>query len=54
MDAGKVAAIGYQGLMNDRAVVIPGYQNKLLALVTRFMPRNLVTKTVRNMQEKVS
>ncbi len=52
MDANKVASIGYHGLMNNQTVVIPGYQNKLLALVIRFIPRNLVTKIVRNMQEK--
>ena len=52
MDANEVAAIGYRGLMDRQAVVIPGYQNKLLALVTRFIPRNLTTKIVRNMQEK--
>ena len=52
MDANKVAAIGYRGLMNDRSVIISGYQNKLLALIVRFIPRNLTTKIVRNMQEK--
>lgn len=52
MAADQVAAIGYRGLMNNQAVVIPGYQNKFLALVNRFMPRSLVTKIVRNMQEK--
>lgn len=52
MDAKQVASIGYRGLMNNQAVVIPGWQNKLLTLVVRFTPRNLVTRIVRNMQEK--
>lgn len=53
MEAKTVALIGYQGLMNNRAVVIPGLKNQLLALSIRFTPRNLVTKIVRNMQKKV-
>ena len=52
MDAKKVASIGYQGLINNQTVIIPGLQNKLLALVVRFIPRNLLTRIVRSMQEK--
>lgn len=53
MDAAKVAKIGYQGLMSNKAIVIPGLKNKLLTLSVRFTPRNLVTQIVRNMQKKV-
>ncbi len=52
MDANKVASIGYRGLLNNQTVIVPGLQNKLLALIVRFTPRNLVTKLVRNTQEK--
>lgn len=52
MDASKVAVIGYRGLINNQTVIIPGWQNKLLALIAKFLPRNLVVKIVRNMQEK--
>ncbi|MCU0534527.1 MAG: SDR family oxidoreductase [Hydrococcus sp. Prado102] len=53
MDAKTVAEIGYRGLMKGETVVIPGLKNKLLALSVRFTPRNLVTKIVRSMQERV-
>jgi hypothetical protein len=33
-------------------VVIPGAMNKIGALSARFMPRNLTTRIVRNMQER--
>jgi len=52
MDATKVASIGYRGLLNNQTVIIPGLQNKFLALVVRFMPRNLVTQVVRSQQEQ--
>lgn len=50
MDAKTVAQIGYQGLMHNRVVVVPGLKNKLLTLSIRFMPRSLVTQIVRNLQ----
>lgn len=50
MDAKTVAQIGYQGLMHNRVVVIPGLKNKLLTLSIRFTPRSLVTRIVRNLQ----
>jgi hypothetical protein len=51
MDAAAVANIGYHALMNGKTIVIPGLINKLMAKSVRFIPRNLVTKIVRNMQE---
>jgi short-subunit dehydrogenase len=51
MDAATVAKIGYQGLMANKAVVIPGWKNQLLATIVRFVPRTLVTKFVRSSQE---
>jgi short-subunit dehydrogenase len=51
MDAQTVAEIGYRALMKGQTIVIPGFMNKLLAKCVRFVPRNLVTKIVRNMQE---
>jgi uncharacterized protein len=52
MTAKKVAEIGYQGLMANKAVVIPGLKNKLIAWSTRFGPRSLVTKISRWTLEK--
>lgn len=42
MDAKKVAIIGYKGLMQNKAVIIPGIINKILAQSVRFTPRFLV------------
>ena len=51
MDAATVAKIGYHGLMANKTVVIPGIQNRIQAELVRFIPRNIVTKLVRIMQE---
>lgn len=47
MQATEVARIGYAGLMAGKPVVIAGLTNKLLALLVRLGPRNLVTKISR-------
>ncbi|MBN3947520.1 MAG: SDR family oxidoreductase [Nostoc sp.] len=51
MDAQTVAEIGFRALMKGKTIVIPGLLNKILAKSVRFVPRNLVTKIVRSMQE---
>lgn len=51
MNAATVANIGYRGLMEGKTIVIPGIINKIMAKSVRFIPRNLVTKIVRKMQE---
>ncbi len=43
MSAAKVAQIGFDGLMNRKAVVIPGLINKFLVFGTRLLPRNMIT-----------
>jgi len=52
MDAATVAQIGYRGLMKGQRVVVPGLKNQILSLSVRFIPRNLVTKIARSMQER--
>jgi short-subunit dehydrogenase len=52
MDAKTVAVAGYRGLMQGRTVVIPGLQNRLMAMAVRFTPRKLVTKIVRHVQSE--
>ena len=54
MDARTVAEAGYRGLLDGKAVVIPGFRNNLLARSIGFFPRGLVTKVVRGIQEKRS
>lgn len=53
MDAATVARAGYQGLMAGDTVVIPGLKNRLLALVPRFLPRDMVAQLTRNVQASI-
>lgn len=50
MDAAAVAQRGYQGLMRGQRVVVPGTKNALMAFSTRFVPRDIATKLVMNLQ----
>lgn len=47
-----VAEYGYRSMMSGKAVAIHGLMNSILANAVRFMPRALVVKVLRNMQEK--
>jgi short-subunit dehydrogenase len=51
MDAETVARIGYEGLMKNKRLAIPGWKNRLLALGVRIMPRNSVTRIARRLNE---
>jgi short-subunit dehydrogenase len=51
MDARSVALAGCRGLAAGRALVIPGFRNRLLATLVRWLPRGLVVGAVRRMQE---
>ncbi|MBD2293992.1 SDR family oxidoreductase [Anabaena sphaerica FACHB-251] len=51
MKTETVAKIGYDSLMANKTIAIPGLRNKILAKSVRFAPRNIVTKVVRNMHE---
>lgn len=50
-DARSVALAGYDGMMRGRAVVIPGFRNRLLAVAVRLLPRAVVTSVVRRIQD---
>jgi short-subunit dehydrogenase len=52
MTARDVALAGYRGLLAGKTVVIPGARNALLARTVGMMPRKLVTKVVRGIQER--
>ncbi|HYH87415.1 MAG TPA: SDR family oxidoreductase [Pyrinomonadaceae bacterium] len=52
MDARTVAQIGYRGMLRGKTIVIPGLRNALVARTVGFMPRRMVTKVVRGIQEK--
>lgn len=52
MSARDVAAAGYRGLLAGKTIVIPGMRNALVARTVGLMPRGLVTKVVRGIQER--
>jgi short-subunit dehydrogenase len=52
MDSLTVARAGYEGLHEGRAVVIPGFMNKMLVQSVRFLPRSTVTSLVRKVQDR--
>lgn len=47
-----VARYGYNAMQNGKTVAIPGFINKFLSTVHRFVSRDMVTQIVRNLQEK--
>ncbi len=51
MDARTVALAGYRGLMQGRSLVIPGVRNRVLAGLTRVVPRQITLEIVRRIQE---
>ncbi|MBC7929159.1 MAG: SDR family oxidoreductase [Rubrivivax sp.] len=52
MDARTVAEEGYRGMLAGKTIVIPGLRNALVARAVGFLPRRMVTKAVRGIQEK--
>jgi len=52
MDARTVTVEGYRGLLAVKTLVIPGFRNNRVARTVGMMPRGLVTKVVRGIQEK--
>lgn len=53
MSSEEVAIIGYEGMLNKKAVVIPGFKNKILACLPRFLPRGNVVSMVRKVSERL-
>lgn len=54
MTSSAVAEQGYQAMMAGKTVVVPGLNNKIGALLPRFVPRGVATRIVMNMQERVN
>lgn len=50
--AADVARAGYNGMMREKSLVIPGLKNQVLAASNRFAPRKLVTKISRAVIER--
>ena len=49
----EVARKALKGMMKGRIRVIPGFSNKLMALLPRFLPRNFVLSALRKLQERI-
>lgn len=47
MDVNDVANEAYHGLMKGRAIIVPGWKNKLIVWVSTFVPRTLMARLVR-------
>lgn len=46
MDADKVAREAYLGFLKGKAIIIPGYKNKILILLNKLIPRALGRKII--------
>jgi uncharacterized protein len=51
MGAADVAEAGYRGMLAGRPLVIPGASNRLVPVMTRMLPRRLVTIVSRRAAE---
>lgn len=52
MDATTVARAGYRGCMRGETLVIPGASNKIGAFVPRLLPRKMLARLIRWVQER--
>ena len=48
--ADRVAALGYRGLMQGRALVVPGALNRVVIALSRFMPRAVLLNVIERRQ----
>jgi len=46
-----VAKYGYKAMLKGKTVAVPGKRNKLLMVMSRLMPRDMVTSIVRKLQK---
>ncbi|MCK5067549.1 MAG: SDR family oxidoreductase [Bacteroidales bacterium] len=49
----QVAKKALKGMMKGKIRVIPGFSNKLMVLLPRFLPRNFVLSALRRIQERL-
>ena len=52
MSAKEVAEYGYKALMNNKAICIPGFMNKVLVFLSKLSPTTLNAKIVKKIQNK--
>lgn len=44
MSAARVARVGYRGLQQGKAIIVPGWRNKLFATLSRVLPRRAMAR----------
>ena len=54
MSSDDVAEIGYRGLMKNKAIIIPGFFNKVAIFISKILPYTLMAKIVKRIQSKVT
>ena len=52
MSAEKVAQIGYKGFLRGERVIVPGFANMLGTKIVKVIPRTMLTKLIRKIQEE--
>jgi short-subunit dehydrogenase len=50
MDSASVAKAGFEAYESNRALIIPGFKNKLGTFLTRLVPRSVTRKLVKKLQ----
>lgn len=53
MTAEAVARSAYYGLLKNKRIVIPGFQNKVAIVISKILPGNILSYFVRKIQKKV-
>ncbi|WP_338626961.1 SDR family oxidoreductase [Clostridium baratii] len=46
MDAKDVAKEGYEGFKKGKAIIIPGFKNKIMIIATKIAPRSIIRKII--------
>ncbi len=52
MDPAIAARVGYEGFLAGRPIVIPGLRNRIMAQVSRFLPRAVIRRIAHRMLRK--
>lgn len=48
MDADIVAKQGYEGFKKNKAIIVPGFNNKVMVIGTKLLPRSIIRKIIFN------
>lgn len=54
MSSDDVARIGYNGLLKNKAIIVPGTFNKFAVVISKILPYTFMAKIVKKIQSKVT